>query len=87
MQEDMDIIVVRPGRCNTCTHHVMGDYDPSCDYREHWCDLEENEREGWFPGMHLDHCVFPATSYDEACPCYETMSLEQALRQIGGELL
>ena len=70
-----DVIYVRLGRCNTCKHHMIGEYDPVSDYCEHWCDIEENEKPGWSPGMHLDHCVFPAASAGEVCPCYEMMEL------------
>ncbi|MFC2039425.1 hypothetical protein ACFLST_01385 [Chloroflexota bacterium] len=76
MQEDAVIIYIRPGRCNTCKHHVIaGDYPEEDDYCEHGCHIEENEKEGRFPGMHLDHCVFPAASADEVCPCYEMMDV------------
>ncbi len=73
----MEIIIVRPGRCNTCKHHIVNECTPFDDYQEHWCDLEENEKSGWFPGMHLDHCVFPAASAYEVCSTYEMMELPQ----------
>jgi len=72
----MEIIIVRPGRCNTCKHHIMGDCDLQQDYQEHWCKLEENEWPGWFPGMHMDHCVFPASCADEVCSTYEMVELQ-----------
>jgi len=86
MEEDL-FIVVRPGRCNTCKHHVVGEYSIADDFCEHWCELEENELPGWFPGMHLDHCLFPAASADDCCPAYEMIDLppcEQDQRQPGG---
>lgn len=75
MQEDGMVICVRPGRCNTCKHHVIGDYLQEDDYCEHWCHIEDNEKEGWFPGMHLDNCVFFASSAGEVCLCYEMMDI------------
>jgi len=75
----VEIIIVRPGRCNTCKHHIIEDCDPLGDYQEHWCDLEENEKPGWLPGMHLDNCVFPASSTDEVCTAYEMVELQQDL--------
>ncbi|TET40514.1 MAG: hypothetical protein E3J65_00780 [Dehalococcoidia bacterium] len=68
-------IYIRPGRCNSCKHHLIGDYSEEDDYFDHWCDVEENERPGSFAGMHLDHCVFPAASADEVCPAFEMMDL------------
>jgi len=73
--EEPIVIYIRPGRCNTCRHHTMGEYFVDDDYQEHWCDLEENERGGWFPGMHLDNCLFPARTADEVCPAWELMDL------------
>ncbi|MEA1959189.1 MAG: hypoxanthine phosphoribosyltransferase [Chloroflexota bacterium] len=61
---------LRPSRCFTCRHHRLGEYDPDADYQEHWCDIEENERPGWFPGMHLDGCVFSAMGM-ALCPVYD----------------
>ena len=37
--------------------------------------IEENEIEGWSPGIHLNHCVFVASSADEICPCYQMMDV------------
>jgi hypothetical protein len=54
---------------------VIGNYLQEDDYCEHWCHIEDNEKEGWFPGMHLDHCVFFASSADEVCPHYEMMDV------------
>jgi len=62
---------------------MIGAYSTQEDYQEHWCDLEDNEKPGWFPGMHLDNCVFPALTADEVCPAYDMMDLEQALRPWG----
>ena len=75
----MEIIIVPPRRCNTCKHHILGDYDPATEYQEHWCEIEDNEMPGWSPGMHLDHCVFFPSSDDEVCPCYEMMELPPEL--------
>jgi len=75
MEEERMVIYIRPGRCNTCKHHLVGDHPEEDDYCEHWCDIEENEKEGWSPGMHLDHCVFFASSADEVCPCYEMVEV------------
>ncbi len=60
---------IRTGRCNTCAHHLfsfdeMG--EPMC-----YCDLEENQKQGWFPGMHLDYCIFPPVKHGDVCPGYE----------------
>lgn len=60
----------RPARCATCLHHKLGQYDPKEDYQEHWCEIEENELPGWYPGMHLDNCLFAAVGVPK-CPCYE----------------
>jgi hypothetical protein len=54
---------------------MMGEYSVADDYCEHWCELEENELPGWSPGMHLDHCLFPAASADDSCPAYKMMDL------------
>lgn len=59
-----------PSRCYTCKHHRLGEHTPDADYQEHWCDIEENELPGWFPGMHLDNCVFSAMGV-AVCPLYE----------------
>lgn len=77
MEKDRIVVYIRPGHCNTCKHHVIGDYSEEDDYFEHWCELEENEKEGYFPGMHLDHCIFPAASAAEVCPAFEMMELQQ----------
>jgi len=61
---------MRPPRCSTCKHHILGCYDPETDYQEHWCEMEENERTGWFVGMHLDNCLFSALGVP-LCPVYE----------------
>lgn len=60
----------RPARCATCSHHKLGQYDPEEDYQEHWCEIEENETQGWFSGMHLDNCLFAAIVVP-TCPCYD----------------
>jgi len=68
MEGSMDFF--RPARCATCSHHKLGQYDPEEDYQEHWCEIEENEMQGWFSGMHLDNCLFAAIGVP-TCPCYE----------------
>jgi hypothetical protein len=70
-EKDSIVIYIRPGHCNTCKHHLT-DGDSPDNYDEHWCYIEENESEGYLPGMHLDHCVFPISSAGEICPCYVT---------------
>ena len=68
----------RPGRCYTCKHHILGDYDPQSDYQEHWCEVEENEWPGWHCGMHLENCVFMGIGVAGGCPAYEPISAEVA---------
>jgi len=61
--------MVRTGKCNTCAHHLalLDETDELVCY----CELEHGEKPGWFPGMHLDYCVFPPTQPGEVCPVYE----------------
>ena len=72
---------IRTGRCDSCAHHLvffdhMG--EPIC-----CCELEENATSGWFPGMHLDYCVFPPMKPGDACtayePCEELLAIEREM--------
>jgi len=78
METDSTVIYILPGRCNTCKHHMIADPSTEDDYYEHWCHIEENEGEGFLAGMHLDYCVFPASSAGEVCPCYGMMDITQS---------
>jgi hypoxanthine phosphoribosyltransferase len=59
-----------PARCDTCSHHKLGQYDPEEDYQEHWCEIEENAAEGCVSGMHLENCLFAAIGVP-LCKCYD----------------
>jgi len=72
MQDELEVFkqIFRPrlGRCNACQYHtVMVDENEEVVC---WCHLEEHERESWFPGMHLDSCIFPPSKPDEYCACF-----------------
>ena len=78
-REVMEWFQPRPGRCNTCQNHMgklASDGEVDC-----WCDLEETEKPGWFPGMHLDHCIFPPSAPGASCSAFV---MDEALRFLEG---
>ncbi len=74
MEGSMDFL--RPARCATCSHHKLGQYDPEEDYKEHWCEIEENSAEGCVSGMHMENCLFAAIGVP-LCKCYDRIEHPQ----------
>lgn len=55
----------RPGRCSTCAHHAV-EIDENEDL-DCYCGVEDGGLAGSTPGMHLDHCAFPALPGERGC--------------------